>query len=437
MHTQFGVEEIDRAETSFNLPLALAPASPHDWPGEFGSTGHGDCPRARLPHEDLSAGQSTWRVPLVGPEVGGACLWGSLVMTPVLDPTTRSLALHAYTLDNGQLAWQVTLGKDLDLKPELPRRAATPACDGQSVFVSAVIDGRLRMFAVDLQGRLRWERDAGPMACEDGRLISPLLFESLVIVSAESRGDRLHRWQSTSHLTALHRLTGEIIYRVRRPPGDGFATPVLATFRHGTQLIIPSKGRLTAYDPRRGEPIWWSRWDAIQVANSIAWDDTTIYAGSGDPLPQLTAIRADGTGDVTNTHLAWQSSAAGSTTIAPVRHRDHIYALTEDGWLTALDAGTGKVLWRKSLAGSFVRSPIPAGDDLMCLNMQGAAYVLELAQRGAAVFELRLSPGIIAAPAATDRHLILRDRDGLVCRSWGDAETTPIVTAPARPVKRL
>lgn len=437
IHGQFGVDEIQRADDAVNVSLAIPRATIHDWPGEFGLDGAGRCQRERLPLESPVQSDLGWRAVLNGPEHGGPCVWGNQAIIPELDPQTRTLSLAAFRLDDGRPAWKTTLAGGLDLRSAVPKRAATPACDGQTVYLAATVGGRVQIFAVALDGKLAWQRDAGPMTAEDGRLISPVLFESLVIVLAEHPGVPLSAWQSTSHLTALHRLTGEIIYRVRRPDGDGSAAALLANIGERPQLIVSTAGRITAYDPRRGEPIWWFRSEESRPANRVAWDADRIYVCNSEPVPQILAIRADGEGDVTETHLAWRSAAVGPRAVAPVRHRDLLLCLHEDGSLHALDANSGKLLWRKTWSGSFIRPPIPAGDHTLCLNLQGAAFVIDVTQHGTAVAEWRLPSSVIAPIAATAERLLVRDREGLFCLPLGQREPLPIVTAPSRPTKRL
>lgn len=434
---QFGVDEIQRADDAVNIPLAIPRASVHDWPGEFGLDGTGRCPRDRLPHESPAQSDPGWRTALTGPEHGGPCVWGNLAIVPELDPQLRTLSLAAFRLEDGRPAWKLTLASGLDLPSAVPKRAATPACDGQTVYLAAAIAGRVQLFAVSLDGKLAWQRDAGPMTAEDGRLISPVLFESLVIVLAEHPGVPFLRWQSASHLTALHRLTGDIIYRVRRTDGDGSASALLANSGERTQLIVSTAGRITAYDPRRGEPIWWFRGEESRPANRVAWDTDRIYVYSGEPIPQILAIRTDGKDDVTETHLAWRSIAVGPRAVAPVRHGDLLLCLHEDGALHALDANSSKLLWRKTLTGSFSRPPIPAGDHALCLNLQGTAFVIDVTQHGTAVAEWRLPSSVIAPIAATAERLVVRDHEGLFCLPLGKLEQPPIVNAPSRPTKRL
>lgn len=433
---QFGVEEIHLVESPRHIPLAVSRPTADDWPGPFGFDGTGRSGRDRLPRELSLSLQPSWQIALPGTAQGSPCVWGELVVVPVVDPIRGSLALSAVNRRDGQRVWQTELRRSLRIDPEKLLGMATPACDGQSIFLGAVADGRLLLFAVDLQGRLRWERDAGPMHCETGRIVSPVLHESLVIVSGEHRGPSWNRWSSTSHLTAVHRLTGEILWRIGRPNRDSLALPALAEVAGGKQLILPSPHEISAYDPANGARLWTCRWSAGRIANSIAWNENTVFAMSRDPQPVMIAIRADGSGDVTNSHVLWQSSAAGSSVLTPLRFQDSVLALHENGLLISLEAGTGKTQWRRQLSGTFLMQPILADGELWCLNTAGKAMLVDLHQRGKTVAEQLLPAGVCASPAATRRQLILRTKTDLFSLPWDDADL-PLVNTPAGPTNRL
>ena len=148
------------------------------------------------------------------------------------------------------------------------------------------------------------------------------------------------------------------------------------------------------------------------------------------------AIRADGSGDVTNSHVAWQNDAVAVSTISPTMHGDSLVCLNEEGVLTCLDGGTGKLQWRRQLPGLYAVSPLLAGDELLCLNTQGTAFVVDLKQRGNVVSEHVFAAGVLASPAVTSRQILLRGPSGLVGLPW-EAAAPPLVHTPGKPPKRL
>ncbi len=432
----FGVTEIRRANSGQNFPLAMAPATADDWPGVYGLQHAGICPRDGFPRTIGLSSRGSWQAEVPGVPCGSPCARGDIVVIPVVDPARAALALWAWDCNDGQPRWKTVMHHGVPMNPARVQGAATPACDGQAVFLGAAVDGRLLVSSVDLQGRQRWMTDAGPMHCENGRLVSPLLHDELVIVSAEHGGVRNAHWLPSSHLTAVHRQTGEIIWRIRRPNREHQITPALADVCGRMQLILAASGEIAAYDPSNGDLVWSCRWEATQVAESVAWDERHIFAAASAPKPLVLAIRADGTGDVSSSHVVWRSQEAAVSAIAPVRAADSVVLLNEDGLLTSLDRGTGKLQWKRQLTGHFNAAPLRAGSELLCLNVQGAASVVDLDRRGKAAAELAVGIGSIAHPAATRRQFIQRTRTGLLCLPW-DGTEPPVVHAPDWPTKRL
>lgn len=435
-HRQFEVEEIHLGESPRNLPLAILRPTADDWPGAFGTAGPGRCARDRLPSELGATSRLSWQNSIPGTAEGSVCIWGDLVAIPVIEPAAGTISLWAVDRRDGNSVWKTALHHDLKLSSAKQSSQATPACDGQSFFTAVAVDGRLLVSAVDLQGRKRWVRDAGPLACENGRLLSPVLYESLVIVAGDHRGSRWPRWHETGTLTALHRLTGEIIWRVRRPNGDGLATPALVDIVGRKQIIVPAPGRISSYDPASGKSLWSCRWQGTRAANSVAWNDRLVIAASSEPRPTVAAIRADGVGDVTASHVVWQNSTSTAATITPLLFQESVVCLSEDGRLTSLETATGKLQWRRQLPGTFAMQPILAGDRLLCLNRDGTAFVVELESRGKIVSEQSLADGVSAPAAATRSQLILHSTRGLLSLPW-EAEEPPLVNTPDRPRKRL
>lgn len=429
------VDEVNLTRSARNLPLALPRPTADDWPSELGFDGTGGNTLDWLPRQVNYGSQPTWQITLPGPALGSPCAWGDVAVVPIVEPADGRIALLAVNRHDGQQLWQAELRRGLSMEPARLLGGATPACDGQHVFLAAVIQGRLALFAVDLQGRPRWERDMGPMHAETGRLISPLLHENLVLVAGEHRGIRWNAGPSTAHLTAVHRLTGEIIWRIRCPNHDSLAKPAIAEIGGRRQLVIPAPGEIAAYNPDDGSLLWTCRWPCRRTANSVAWNNDTVFATTRDPQPMTIAIRADGSGDVTATHVVWQTSAAGSSLQTPRCVADSVICLQENGLLLSLETSTGKVQWRKQLSGSYSAQPILANGELWCLGVGGSVLV-DLNQRGKALAELLYGAPIVGQPVATRRQVLLRTTSGLISLSPDDGEP-PLVNTPPDSANRL
>lgn len=436
IHQRSDVSQINLTGSPRNLPLALPRPTADDWPSELGFDGTGRSGLDRFPRQISYGAPPSWEISLPGTAYGSPCVWGDLVAAPVVDSAQGRLALAAVNRNDGNRLWQAELRQGLKIDAAQRHRTATPACDGQSIFLAAAIHGRLLLFAVDLQGRSRWERDVGPMHAESGRLISPLLHENLVLISGEHRGPRWSVGNSAAHLTAVHRLTGEIIWRIRRPYHDSQAKPALADVAGRKQLILPAPGEISAYNPNDGSWLWTCRWPCHRTANSVAWNDDTVFATTRDPQPLTMAVRADGSGDVTGTHVLWQTSVAGSSLLTPRCFADSIICLQETGLLISLEAGSGKVQWRKQLTGAFTTQPLFAEGELCCFGNGGRVILVDLTQRGTTLSESTLGLDIVGQPIATRRQVLLRTNSGLISLPSEDGEP-PLVNTPADSTNRL
>ena len=69
-------------------------------------------------------------------------------------------------------------------------------------------------------------------------------------------------------------------------------------------------------------------------------------------------MRADGTGDVTRTHIAWTLRRGAPLTPSPLLVGDELYVVSDGGIASCLDARTGAVHWQQRLGGSYSASPV-------------------------------------------------------------------------------
>ena len=70
------------------------------------------------------------------------------------------------------------------------------------------------------------------------------------------------------------------------------------------------------------------------------------------------AVRVDGTGDVTDSHIVWRTPKGAPLTPSVVAVGDEIYAVADSGVATCFDAKTGTVHWQERIDGGHSASPI-------------------------------------------------------------------------------
>ena len=417
-----GVQAIRRANEPTNFVLVDPQPGLDDWPGWRGTGGTNAFPGSRPPIQWSIDDNTAWQVPLPGRGHASPSLWGEQIFITTSEERRQTISLLNFDRLTGRSLWQSDLHHaNLSLGHEKNSHAsASPICDGHFVYVASAVNDSIWVTAVDFAGRIAWQTAAGPFQAKWGYGSSPTIYKSLVIVAADNKGASFNRLRNTSFLAALHRQTGEIVWRIERPSGDSFGTPVVARVSGCDQLLIAGKGMIASYAPATGDSLWTCRWSAQRVANTMAFDQNHVFASARSPQKELLCIRASGEGDVTGTHVVWREKQAASEVPSPVVYQGLLYSLGDDGILACLNAGTGKTQWKRRLEGSFSASPLVAGNHLYCCNEQGTTFVVKLGESaadgsGEVVAENTLNEGQFASPIISGDRLYLRTVNGLHC----------------------
>jgi outer membrane protein assembly factor BamB len=415
--SQTGVTEISPSAATAHLPLAQSKPGATDWPGWRGPSQQGLVEAAvEPPLQWVASDAAAWRARLPGEGSSAPCVWGNGIYLTARRPDTGQIVLLSYDRDTGRLQWQTDLGAGLDAAP-------TPACDGLLVYVPVAQEGQVWLHAVDVNGTLKWKRAAGPLAGTKSCQSSPVVNGSLVYVAVDHRGARWERWRSTSTLTAFHRQTGEIVWRALRLHGDSAGTPIVAEISGRPQLVLAGRRNIISYDPETGAELWTCRWSADRVVGSVAFDEQHVFACARHPDAETLCIRADGEGDITDTHIVWRERRSPIDGPSPVVVGSTILLLGNPGALTALDKASGRLVWQRRLAGEFDASPVVVRNKLYATNREGLTFVVDLDRRGEVLAESPLGQPVTASLAISGQRLILRGERELI-----------LITPPARDI---
>ena len=429
--SQTGVREIAHSKTANTISQSPFEPQPGDWPCWRGRDANNSLSQP-LPTVQWSDSESVcWKTVIPGRGHSSPCLWQNQIFLTTTDETQQTISLIALEKQTGKQQWQTELQRDglPTIHKKNSHTSSTPACDGQSVFVARIEKGNLWVTAVAFDGSIRWECDAGAYSSEWGYGSSVAIFQSIVIVSADNRGHSLNRLMGTSWLAGIHRKTGQIAWRVKRPEGDSFGTPIVANVAGRDQLLLAGKDHLVSYNPENGQTIWTCRWDMKRTANTVTFDEQHVYATGRQPGAETICVRADGDGDVTETHLVWREKKVACDVPSPIISRSFLYVLTDEGVLNCLNSKTGKTEWKRRLGGNMSASPLVAGNHLLCSNEDGKNFVLDLEHRGEIVAENSLNEGIMASPVLSENRLYLRTHSSLYC--FASDQHAPLADASA------
>lgn len=380
------------------------------WPRWRGPSGQGVAEGQGYPDRWSSTENVAWRAPVPGRGHSSPIVWGDRIFLSTAYDDGR-VALLGFRRSDGRLLWE-TFGPDRTAESRHPKNthaSATPTTDGLRVYASF---GSKGMLAVDFDGRIVWHRSLGTFNNYHGTAGSPLLYKDRLIVFQDHSGGT----GGGAFIAALDARTGRTLWHVRRTGSVGWSTPIaIRAFDHD-EVIVSSQQRVHAYDPDTGRELWTCRGNLYEVVPTPVVGHGLVFCSSGRAGPTL-AIRPGGLGDVTDTHVAWQSPRGSPFVPSPLLYGDYLYLVNDmTSVSTCLEATTGKVMWQGRLGAAaregFSASPVAVDGKVFFTNDDGETFVV----RAGPTFELlhvnRLNARTLASPALVDGRWYFRtDRE--------------------------
>jgi len=405
---------------------------------------------------DVATGENVlWTADLGTLTYGGPTIAGDLVVVGTnnerpRDPDTpgdRGVVM-AFDRRDGGFRWQRThekleAGESVDWP--LQGVCSTPSFDGE---VLHYVSHRAELVAVDLAGSTVWTLD---MLAEWGvhpkhmAASTPLIAGGLVFASTSNGTTDAGEVPAPEapSFAAVRRSDGQPAWTAGSLGPGLFAgqwgSPAYGRVGARDQVIFPGgDGWLQAFDPATGEPLWrfdgngaggagddrsagWRDPDRhVFVATPVLHGDTVFAAMGRDPEESarpgvLWAIRADGEGDVTSSHVRWRFEDPDfGRAIATVAVADGIvYTADLNGFLFALDANTGEKLWTYDALAPFWSSPLVADGKVYVADTEGDVGVLRSGRTLDVLAEIVMPRAVYGSPVTDGSMLYLATSDTL------------------------
>jgi len=344
----------------------------NDWPQFRGPTGQGHSTETGLPIEWSESRNIVWKTPVPGrgwssPVVADGRIW----LTTATKDKGTSLRALAYDVENGRELINVEVFhlRSADLtNPKNSHASPTPIVEGDRVYVHFGAQGTA---ALSTSGEIIWKTRL-PYESQHGNGGSPTLYGDLLIVSCDGSDD--------AFVAALDKRTGKTRWKAsRRQPFDqAYSTPLIIRVGERDEIVSVGAYRAAAYDPPTGKEIWRVSYaDGFSNVPRPVYGHGLVYIATGFQQPSLLAVRADGTGDVTKTHIAWTLRRAAPLTPSPLLVGDELYVVNDGGIATCLDAKSGAPRWIQRLGGGdYSASPVLADARIYFLSESGVATVI-------------------------------------------------------------
>ena len=390
------------------------------WPRFRGPLGSGISPYTNIPTVwDGAGGENVlWKTPVPLEGNSSPIVWGDRIFLTGADEERREV--YSFDAGSGELLWQREVPGTPQSTAQPPQvmemtgyAASTPATDGRRVYA---IFANGDVAAVDFDGEVVWSRSLGIPVNVYGHASSLLIHGETLFVQFDqgSSGD------SDSRLLALAVASGETQWEVEREVPNSWTTPIVFNDGDREQLITAAAPYVIAYDPADGTELW--RVDCLRqdVGPSPVYGDGIVFVAN--EFPGVTAIRPDGTGDVTETHVLWTGDESPPDTSSPLATGEPAHlliTLASYGILCAYDALEGEPfgtlpLWEGDFMAHFVATPSLVDDRLYLFCDEGKGWVLRIDREGhEIVAENDLGEGVFATPAFQEGRMFVRGTEHL------------------------
>lgn len=349
-----------------------------------------------------------WRSPVPGRGHSSPIVWADRIFLTTAYNDGR-VAVVAFRRSDGRLLWEA-VGPDRTperIHQKNSHASATPTTDGTLVFASF---GNKGAMAVDFDGRIVWHRSLGTFDNYHGTAGSPLLYRDRLILFQDHAGG--------GFVTALDARTGRTLWRTSRQGTVGWSTPIAVHTGQRDEIVVSSQRRVHAYAPDTGRELWTANGNLFEVIPTPVVGHGLVFCTSGRAGPTL-AIRPGGSGDVTATHIAWQSPRGSPFVPSPLLYGDYLYTLNDMASIaTSFEAATGKTVWQGRLGVAtregFSASPVGVDGKVFFTNDDGETFVV----RAGPTFDLlhvnRLNARVLASPALVDGRWYFRTEGELL-----------------------
>jgi outer membrane protein assembly factor BamB len=344
-----------------------------------------------------------WRTPVPGSGNSSPIVWGDRIYLTTAYEDGRRVSMLAFRRSDGARLWEAFApeGRVGRQHQKNGHASATPSTDGQRIYVSL---GARGLMAVDLDGKVVWHQDLGAINNYHGPAGSALLYRDRLILFQDQQGG--------GFIAAFDTKTGKQIWRTPRAATVGWGTPAAVRVGGRDEIIVNSQGRVIAYNPENGAEYWNCAGPTFEVIPTPVVGHGLVFCSSGRAGPTL-AIRPGGSGDVTSTHLQWQTPRGSPFVPSPIVVGDLLYMVNDMQSIgTCFDARTGKTMWQDRLGEArregFSASPVSVDGKVFFTNDEGETFVL----RAGPTFQLlhvnSIGERTLASPALVDGRWYIR-----------------------------
>mgnify|MGYP006273420593 CR=1 FL=1 len=405
--------------------LSSASVKAQEWARFRGVNGGGQSSVGDLPTRWSESENLVWKLDLPGegsssPVIGGDRIFVTCSSAPAGDRRFPKRLLVCVDAVNGKVLWSAEAP---DPEREDPAQgyllehgyaSNSAATDGRAVYA---FFGKSGVVAYDMDGRKLWEVSVGSESSNRqwGSAASVTLLDEFVIINAAEEGRAV---------LALHRDHGRVVWKAEATALElAYGTPAQLKYDDGrTELILAVPGEVWGLNAATGKLNWFAETQLTgNVCPSPLVVGSDIFVFGGFRSSGSYCLRSGGKGDITGTHVRWQSRSS-SYVATPVHVDGRLYWADDQGIAWCLRADTGATVYRERIpdlrAGGrpVYASPIVAGGRIYVPTRRDGTLVIPAEETFSVLAVNRIAgddTDFNATPAVHGNRLILRSNRAL------------------------
>jgi outer membrane protein assembly factor BamB len=404
----------------FVLPIMSAPADgaptlselQTNWPRFRGWDGSGVSSQTNAPDLWRAKDETgiVWHSAIPLPGHSSPVVWGDRVF--ISGGTVASREVFCYSAATGALLWRRALEsasgsqpKDANIPEDTTYAASTMATDGHLVY-AMFANGDLA--ALNFDGAIAWSKSFGILQNSYGFATSLAVWQNQLLLQLD-QGDSE---AAGSKLISLDGASGSPLWERPRQVPASWATPIIIEAAGKTQIITLAAPWVIAYSLPEGIEIWRAQLlEGEVVPSAVFAAGLVIVINAGDS--KLLALRPDGAGDVTKTHIAWATRENVPDITSPAATEEFVFTVNSLGMTTCFDTKSGTKIWEKNLDMEVQASPALLGDRLIILGANGTLVILQAGREFHEIGRSQLPDKFTASPAFANRRMFLRGATNL------------------------
>lgn len=393
-------------------PAFVPTAQADNWPEYRGPSGDGHAEDANLP---ISIDESVvkWKTEIHGKGWSSPVVWGNQIWLTTATEDGTKMSLLCVDRSSGKMIHDLTLLENDSpafCHPQNSYATPTPVIEAGRVYVhfGSYLTACLNTDTADVI----WKRTDLECDHHRGPASSPILHDGKLFIAYDGF--------DVQYVVALDKETGATVWRKKREIDYGtdngdqmkaYCTGNIINVNGQEQLVYPSAVATIAYHPANGDTLWKVYHDGMNASARPLYGQGLVFITNG--MGSMVAVRPDGKGDVTGTHIAWSARKGVAKKSSQLLVDGLLYMNSDDGVISARDPKSGDVLWQERAGGAFAASPIYADGRIYAFSTEGDILTLKPGAEYVELAKTKLGDGFMASPAVVGDDLILRSKSHL------------------------